>query len=747
MKSFGLIFVLYRPTGDFLDNLRKARAACKNVVAVDNSPHEDRRLHEHLRGQRIDVIFNGNENGLAGAYNKGAEFLLGRQCDLIFLLDQDSTIEVTFFARMVQAADALGTDTFLIGPKIYEIALERCMPLIPPGKRFPKPYRIDDQTEGIFPTLCIISSGSAISAAAYRKLGPFRDDYFIEYVDIEYCLRAANRNVPVYMNAAVTLRQTNGRIQRRGKWYTTNHAAWRRYYIARNSVHCLSEYRSVCGLHWISGLMTIRQAILVLLFDSQKMKKLTAIVFGYLDGISGRLGPFEHRHPHIAGFCKRPAGDGDGRQIMRRKLSHIEHIVEGNVVFLVRIEGSIAADRMRSALSRVQRKHPALRALLRAEPDGLYYEAEGAPEIPLRIVPRVTEDDYRRECQIELHTAFSSEQPLLRVVWLQSDRESDLLLTTSHRICDGMSVLTIIKEVLRGLHTDDALIPYEPVTRRDIIGNYHPPHPWKRKLALSLINGLLRLIPGSRRAPENIEHHMEWNAGRALLDALKQCCKAEGVSLHAALLVALDRGIAAAFGNEKAPKWIENPVDIRRGRFPALKGDMVFFSGGNFRVRTGQAPEVEFWARARTIHEQIRQDVEREILAIPRTYHFSEMLRPLTRSQVQSIVRLGDLLKLNGSWNRFALSNLGAVSLNAADAPFRVKDLRLYMHSLNFRALCLVTYTFEEEMRFYLVSDEKCMNRSQMDTFQREFMVLLKNHTRAGGGAGQTSPMPTAVAG
>jgi rhamnosyltransferase len=304
MKSFGLIFVLYQPTEDFLGNLVKARAACPNVVAVDNSPEEDLRLHERLREQGMQVIFNRNEGGIAGAYNKGAEVLLARQCDLIFLLDQDSDIDASFFAGMMQAAAGL-SGAFLIGPKIYEIALQKCMPVIPPDKRFPKPFRIDDQTAGLFPTLCIISSGSAISAAAYRKLGAFREDYFIEYIDIEYSLRANSRNVPVYMNAALTLRQTNGRIERHGKLFTTNHAAWRRYYIARNAVHCLHLYRSHWGLHWFSGLMAMQDAIRVLLFDSQKLKKIIAIACGYVDGMFGRLGTFERRHPHIAAFCKR----------------------------------------------------------------------------------------------------------------------------------------------------------------------------------------------------------------------------------------------------------------------------------------------------------------------------------------------------------------------------------------------------------------------------------------------------------
>jgi hypothetical protein len=431
---------------------------------------------------------------------------------------------------------------------------------------------------------------------------------------------------------------------------------------------------------------------------------------------------------------------------MRRKLSYLEHIIEGNIVYFVRLKGTFHLNQLRSALSRVQRKHPALRALIREEADGLCYEADCAPEIPLRIVPRVTEDDYRRECQIELNTELVFHQPQLRAVWLRSERESDLLLATSHRICDGMSMLTIVKEVLRSLHTDEELIPYAPITQRDIIGDYQPAQPWKRKLGAGLMNGVLRLIPSSRRAAENHEHYLEWSADRALLSALKQRCKTEGASIHSAMVVALDRALIAVLGEEKVPKWIENPVDIRRGPFAALKSDMVFFGGGNFKVRTGQAQDVEFWSRVRTIHEEIRRDVDREILEIPSQFHFFEMLRPVTRGQVQSVVRLGDALKMNGSLNRFALSNLGNVVISEADSPFEVTDLRLYMHSLNFRVLCLVTYTFNEEMRFYCVSDEKCMSRSQVAALKRDFMALLQSQVRpVDDGASEVSQLRAAV--
>ena len=412
------------------------------------------------------------------------------------------------------------------------------------------------------------------------------------------------------------------------------------------------------------------------------------------------------------------------RSVMRRKLSTIEHILDGNVTCFVRLEGGISADQLRSALARVQRKHPALRALIRVERDGMYYEADSAAEIPLRIVPRATEDDYRRECQIELTTEFAYDKPQLRAVWLRSEGESDLLLTTSHKICDGASIFIIVREVLRSFHTDEELIPYEAVKVQDIIGDYEPPQPWKRKLAAWLLNGALRLVPGLNLAPENCEYYLEWKADRALSDALKQRCKAEGVSLHAALLLALDRALFAVFGT-KLPRWIDSQIDPRRGRFAALKDDRLFLGGGSFKVRAGQAPEAEFWARARAIGQEIPGQIDQEIEKIPSRFHFFEMLRPITGRQMHSVMRVIYALSLNGRLSHFALSNLGNVVLSDSDAPFRVKDLRLYVHSFKTRALGWITYTFNGEMRFCCVSHEKCMSPNQVNALKESFMTLL----------------------
>lgn len=414
---------------------------------------------------------------------------------------------------------------------------------------------------------------------------------------------------------------------------------------------------------------------------------------------------------------------------MKRKLSSIEHMINGNIVYFVRLTAQFQARQLQTAIARLQYKHPALRMLMREEPDGFYYEYDCAPAIPLRILPRFSDSDYRNEIAAELRTRFPNDQPQLRVVWLRSDREQDLLFIASHRICDGMSMLTIVRDVLRFVCKDEIPVPYAPITPDDIIGDYRPRHPSMRRIIAHAANAALRLIPESRKEPGNHEISLEWSVDREMSDALRQCCRSEEVSVHAALTVALDQALLAVLGKRRKPAWIESPMDARRGRLSILRSDMLFFGGGSLQLRTSREPSEDFWERARTVHRELRGMIEQELAKIPARYQFFGMLRPLPDARIHTMVRIADALKINGSWNRIALSNLGEAVVTEPGTPFQVTDLRIYVHSFNIRLLGLVTYLLNGEMRFYYAGDEKCMSRNQAEGLQREMMALLKNHT------------------
>jgi hypothetical protein len=65
--------------------------------------------------------------------------------------------------------------------------------------------------------------------------------------------------------------------------------------------------------------------------------------------------------------------------------------------------------------------------------------------------------------------------------------------------------------------------------------------------------------------------------------------------------------------------------------------------------------------------------------------------------------------------------------IDDSGAPFRLKDLRLYVHSFKTRALGLVTYTVNGEMYFYCVSHNKCLNPDQVNALKHEFMAELQH--------------------
>jgi hypothetical protein len=149
------------------------------------------------------------------------------------------------------------------------------------------------------------------------------------------------------------------------------------------------------------------------------------------------------------------------------------------------------------------------------------------------------------------------------------------------------------------------------------------------------------------------------------------------------------------------------------------------FKGAPSSVST--AAEAEFWATAHAINEAIPKLIEQELAAIPSRFHFFEMLRPITGRQMHLVMRILNASKMTNRPSHFALSNLGNIVFSDS-ALFRVKDLRLYVHSFKARALGWITYTFNGGTRFCCVSNEKCMTPSQVNALERAFMILLEQN-------------------
>ena len=311
MKSLAaVVTVLFNPSEVHVQNLFRLKQLCDAVVAVDNSPVADLRLHKRIHAEGVEVLSNFNEGGVAGAYNKGLERLIEKGCRVLFIFDQDSEVQEDYFVQMLDACRALDNSLFLMGPKVFDINVNRYLPAYVVHRFSARPIPITDQERGLLSCSLIITSGSVMSAETYRALGPFMDDYFIDHVDTEYSFRAMCKGVRIYINTSVVLKHEVGKRADHKfvffKLIQWNASPLRLYYSARNSIHILRRYGSRFPLVILINMITVQQFLSIALYERNKRKKIVAMVAGIVDGLLGRLGSFENCRPRISIFCIRP---------------------------------------------------------------------------------------------------------------------------------------------------------------------------------------------------------------------------------------------------------------------------------------------------------------------------------------------------------------------------------------------------------------------------------------------------------
>jgi rhamnosyltransferase len=309
----GALAVLFNPSEAHIQNLFNLKRLCEDVVAVDNSMVLDLALHERIQADGIDILSNHNIGGVAGAYNKGLEILIQKRCELLFIFDQDSEVPEDYFVRMLEASLALGNPHFLVGPKVFDINVNRYLPAHIIQGLGVRSIPITDEDRGLLRCSSIITSGSVMSAETYRSLGPFREDYVIDHVDTEYSFRALCSGVPVYINTSLVLKHEIGRrIDHKFLFFKLiqwNTSTLRMYYSARNCIHISRRYGARFPILMLINIITMQQSISVILYEYDKLKKMVAMVSGIIDGLRGRFGSFETCRPRSCNFCTKGRGE------------------------------------------------------------------------------------------------------------------------------------------------------------------------------------------------------------------------------------------------------------------------------------------------------------------------------------------------------------------------------------------------------------------------------------------------------
>ncbi|GFO56565.1 glycosyl transferase [Geomonas sp. Red276] len=270
------VVVLYRPTQEVADNLRSYLGEVETLFVVDNSDDAAFASIADSLGANVRYLPNHANLGIATALNRGAEKAREAGCDFLLTMDQDSKAEPGMIAEMIGCLETMdATQVGMLSPfhvtkSGHTPGSERCQEVMTP-----------------------MTSGCLLNLRAYETVGPFLDKLFIDFVDNEYCLRLRSRGYRVLRANGARLLHSVGETKKYGPFIATNHSPLRRYYKTRNRFLVFTMYLRHFPGHCLFDLVRLaKETGSIILFEDEKLKKLSMMWRGFIDFTRGRYGKY-----------------------------------------------------------------------------------------------------------------------------------------------------------------------------------------------------------------------------------------------------------------------------------------------------------------------------------------------------------------------------------------------------------------------------------------------------------------------
>lgn len=276
--------VTYYPDAALNIRLRRIAEQVALLVIVDNTPQtiaDISTLPERIAN--LILISNARNVGLAAGLNIGAGYAVKRGYEWLLTLDQDTVVNPNLI-------DGLH-EVYASYPQKPVLGILAANATIPPTERL-----MEEDDGGNNPYMerkTVITSGSLVSASALQRVGPFKEELFIEGIDLEFCLRLRRSGFRIVCSRKPLMVHGAGAMKE-ARFFSrrvpvTHHAPWRYKYMARNLVLISREYyrsepRWICQAFVNLFKMTLK----ICLYERERGKKLGAIIQGLFDGFTGK---------------------------------------------------------------------------------------------------------------------------------------------------------------------------------------------------------------------------------------------------------------------------------------------------------------------------------------------------------------------------------------------------------------------------------------------------------------------------
>ncbi|MDR3423596.1 MAG: glycosyltransferase family 2 protein [Alphaproteobacteria bacterium] len=289
------IIVTYNPDpGQFKRLLELCVPQVDAVVVVDNGSSVPVKAWLDAC-ETTQIIWRplGENKGIAAAHNEGIRQARLVNADYVLIFDHDSAPAPDMAERLLAALKKKqeeGGHVAAVGPcytdprrdnpppftRIEGLCLKRCA------------YSKDTP---IVPVDYLVSSGSLIPVAALDAVGEMKEDLFIDYVDVEWGLRANAKGFQSFGVFSALMEHNLGdeTIRIFGRKLAV-HSSLRHYYMFRNATWLYTQKDVPLNWKLVDGARFAVRFVCYALFAKPHLEHIRNMTQGVFDGLRGRLG-------------------------------------------------------------------------------------------------------------------------------------------------------------------------------------------------------------------------------------------------------------------------------------------------------------------------------------------------------------------------------------------------------------------------------------------------------------------------
>lgn len=293
------IVVTYHPRECELNALLGAlRPQLARVCVVDNGSARDpvQTIHpEFFADSWCELIRLPSNQGVAAAQNAGIEYARAAGAAFVVLFDQDSEPAPDMVAGLLAVArsqTAAGVAVAGVGPRYVDARQNNPPPFIRiRGLSVTRQPCLPSQP--VVEVDYLIASGCLIPMATLDTVGPMREDLFIDYVDIEWGLRARAAGFQSFGVCNATMRHAIGEapLDLLGRKLPL-HTPLRHYYHFRNAVRLYCEAGLPLNWKLADGWRLLLKYGVYSWFARPRHEHWWMMTLGIAHGIMGRMGKY-----------------------------------------------------------------------------------------------------------------------------------------------------------------------------------------------------------------------------------------------------------------------------------------------------------------------------------------------------------------------------------------------------------------------------------------------------------------------